>query len=169
MHADDDWTPIATRSMRADSEHDAGPCHDMPRTCHRVDSVHTNAGTVELYAAVDARKDAEYQAMYALVLADKPDPVVTRTLQEGGQPNAHHYEMCGTQSDWCERIVSSTPRLAVDRTGVVTLVVKTITLAQRWADKNNVARGTVQERHVRVRTVRCAKGADGWRCSSKLN
>lgn len=162
--ADDDWTALDVTPL----PHGATPCDDRPTGCHRVATAPTKAGPVELYAATDARTTAgnprrgEYLAMYVLALPGR----ATTMFEEGTHPNAHHYELCGAASDWCGRIVSSTPRLTVDRKGTVTVVVKTITLDQRWADPDHVARGTVRERHAHVRTVTCVDTEDGWGCSA---
>lgn len=88
-HADD----VGIRPMRPDSDHDTGPCHDMPHSCHRADKVRN----VELYAATDKN-----MAMFALVLPDKPDPVVTDVFSDGGTPNDHHFEMCGSKTEWSQ-------------------------------------------------------------------
>ncbi len=147
----------------------------MPGTCHLAGTARTKAGRVELYAAVDARDRAatpamirrgEYRAGYVLIL---PDRTVTEPFEEGGMPTVHPYEQCGATGTWCERTASSTPSLLVDRADRVTLVVRTVTLEQRWADLRSTARGTVQEQHVRVRTVRCVKDADGWSCASRAS
>ncbi|TMQ08536.1 MAG: hypothetical protein E6J91_32925 [Deltaproteobacteria bacterium] len=143
--------------------------------CRAVDSVTTRWGKVTLFTAYDTRgpkptpaviKRGEYLAVYSLVLAGREEP---ETFEEGGQPTAHPYEQCGlTESNWCERIVRTTPRLSVDRTGTVTLIVKTLTRVQHWVDLGGNTQRVEVTPHTRIRTVRCEHdAAAGWSCSSE--
>src|SRR5262249_51983789 len=117
------------------------PLQDEPAPgCHAIDSVRTRWGKVTLFSAYDTRSTkltppviqrGEYLAVYSLVFAGRDEP---ETFEEGGPPTGHPYEMCGSQSNWSERIVSSMPRLFVDKSGSVTLIVRTTTRVQRWVD-----------------------------------
>src|SRR5262245_61664884 len=142
--------------------------------CRRAGALRTPLGTVEVFMAPDAHshpvravdiKSGEYRAMYALVLPDPPRRRRTEWVEDGGRPSEQHWLDCGAASEWCERIVRSTPRLSVEA-NVVTLVVTTITREQRWAD-NRAGSGTIEVGHVRTLTVRCQKAATVWRCESK--
>jgi hypothetical protein len=141
--------------------------------CRTVDTVRTPWGKVTLFTAYDTRGEkltpavirrGDYLALYSLVFAGREEP---ETFEDGGQPTGHPYEACGSDSHWCERIVSSTPRLSVDRTGTVTLLVKTIARVQRWVDVGHNAHRIEVTRHTRVLTVRCEHDATaGWGCTS---
>jgi hypothetical protein len=147
------------------------PQHDAASPgCRAVDSVRTRWGKATLFAAYDRRtlpltvaskKAGEYLAVYSLVL---PGETAPETFEVGGQPTAHHYEQCGSQSEWCEQIATSTPRLSIDKTGAVTLVVTTIMRVQHWVgeDKHpHVAVDRARHRH----TLRCVH-ADAWTCDA---
>jgi hypothetical protein len=150
------------------------PLQDAPAPgCHAVSSVGTRWGKVTLFTAYDTRtekltpaaiKRGEYLAVYSLVFTARNEP---ETFEDGGQPTGHPYEMCASESPWCERIVSSVPRLSVDKAGAVTLVVRTITLVQRWIDVPPSKHRIEVTRNTRIRTVRCEHDATaGWGCTS---
>jgi hypothetical protein len=167
---------IALSSVaRADDVTTLKPCqlplheHVSPR-CHRISSAKTPWGRVTLFGAYDRRtleltpasiRQGDYLAVYSLVLPGLDQPV---TFEEGGEPNAHHGEMCDSQSDWCEQIIRSVPTLRVDDAGRVTLNVTTITRVQRWVA--DYSRRTTHERRTLVHTLRCGHDAiAGWDCS----
>lgn len=151
------------------------PLQDEPAPgCRAVDSVKTRWGKITLFTAYDTRsmkltpaviQRGEYLAVYSLGLAGRDE---AETFEDGGQPTGHPYEQCGaTESHWCERIVSSTPRLSVDRSGVVTLVVHTITRVQRWIEVPPSTHRIEVTRNDRILTVRCKHDEAGWSCTSE--
>jgi hypothetical protein len=150
------------------------PLHDAASPgCRAIDSVRTRWGIATLFAAYDRRtlpltaaskKAGEYLVVYSLTLPGEPAP---ETFEVGGQPSAHHYEECGSQSDWCEQIASSIPRLSIDKTGAVTLVVTTITHAQHWVEAGAKPPRVAVDRTRHRHTLHCRHAADGaWTCDA---
>jgi hypothetical protein len=173
---------VEVRVIKDGGEHSDGPCHDMPwSTCHPLDSVRTRWGVATVYGAKDAatahdaeaRRAAmaagEYLAMYVLELPGKRERSLTEVFTDGAPPNAHHSELCGSATDWCQWVTRTAAKLSIGHDGAVTLVIDTTTIEQRWVDDRAAPHGERITRtpHRRVRTVRCAHTADGWQCTAE--
>ena len=164
--------------VRADDPPKLAICQILDRDapapgCHAIQTAATPWGKVTLYTAYDTRskplsksliQHGEYEAVYSLAFAGSGEPA---TFEDGGHPTGHPFELCGeSSSEWCEKIASSTPRLAVDKRGVVTLVVATITRVQHWVEVDAHTHHIGVDRHARKLTVRCSHGNAGWECAT---